>query len=138
MAHPDLDRLLEYCVPFAQQQLKKRGEFYPFAVQILAEGELNPVAIDDGVETPVPSEMITAFIDLFRHFAPQSALEAVAICYDGRVTVPGKEKQDAITVFLEHSNGECVTVYIPYIKKILRGYQYEDVIGSKAERRVFV
>ncbi len=30
MAHPDLDELLNALLPFAQQMLTKRGEFFPF------------------------------------------------------------------------------------------------------------
>jgi hypothetical protein len=81
--------------------------------------------------------MIENFVALFRHFAPKGGLQAVAICYDGRVAVEGEPKKDAITVFLEHSDGDCVTVYLPYRKRKLRGYVYEDVIATAAEPRVF-
>jgi hypothetical protein len=137
MAHPDLDRLLDFCIPFAQDQLKKRGEFYPFAARVNAEGTLNPLAIYEGDEKPVPTEMITSLVALLQSLVPKGELLASAICHDGRVTVPGKEKQDAITVSLEHSNGEAVTIYLPYSKKFLRGYQYEAIIGSAAEPRIF-
>ncbi len=139
MAHPDLDRLLSFCIPFAQDQLKKRGEFYPFAANVLPDGQLNPIAIDDGsADKPVPSEMIGEFVTFFRGFASRGVLEAVAICYDGRVTLPGKEKQDAVTVFLEHSNGESTTIYIPYTKRKLLGYKFDQLVGVEADRRIFI
>ena len=137
MAHPDLDRLLDWCIPFAQDCLKKRATFYPFAATIHADGELAPLAIHSGDDQPNASEMIAEFTSLIASLASDGIL-AAAICYDGRVTVPGKEKQDAITVFLEHRNGECVTIYLPYAKKFLRGYQYGDVIGTEAEKRIFI
>ena len=58
MAHPDLDRLLSFCLPFAQEMLKKHGEFHPFAVTVLTNGELNPIAIDSGEEHPSATKMI--------------------------------------------------------------------------------
>jgi hypothetical protein len=137
MAHPDLDRLLDFCIPFAQDQLKKRDQFYPFAAAIHSDGEITPLAIDDGNDKPVPTEMIAAFIELLRSFVPKGGLEATAICYDGRVTVPGKDKQDAITVSLEHVNGEVATIYLPYSKKLFRGYQYGEIIGTAEEPKIF-
>ncbi len=82
--------------------------------------------------------MIVGLTALIKGMVPAGGLQASAICYDGRVTVPGKEKQDAITILLEHANGECVTIYLPYAKKFLRGYQYGDVIGTAAEKKIFI
>jgi hypothetical protein len=138
MAHPDLDRLAGWCIPFAQDCLKKRGQFYPFAATIQSDGELGPLAIDDGNDKPAPSEMIAGLTELIRGMVPAGGFQASAICYDGRVTVSSKEKQDAITILLEHANGECVTIYLPYAKKFLRGYQYGDVIGAAAEKKIFI
>jgi hypothetical protein len=138
MAHPDLDRLLSFCLPFAQEMLKKRDEFYPFAATVLINGELNPLAINSGEEHPSAKKMIDELTGVLKHNSAKGELQAAAICYDGRVTVQSDEKKDAITVFLEHSNGESVTIYLPYSKKFLRGYQYEPIIGVEAERKIFV
>ncbi len=117
--------------------LTKRAAFYPFAAAVYGDGELRPIAIDEGTETPSPSEMIASLRNLFKNLASQEGIHAAAICYDGRVTIPGKEKQDAITVALEHVNGEAVTIYLPYSKKFLRGYQYGDIIAGSAELTIF-
>jgi hypothetical protein len=137
MAHPDLDRLLGFCIPFAQDQLKKRNGFLPFAAVVHTDGDLNPLAIDEGGDPPPATEMIGNFRELLRSFVPRGGIEAAAICYDGRVTLPGKEKQDAITVALEHVNGEAAIIYLPYAKKMMRGYQYGEIIGATAEGTIF-
>jgi hypothetical protein len=137
MAHPDMDDLLSYCIPAAQDLLTNNGEFYPIAATKGKDGLLTPRAIYSGNEHPKSSEMIDEFVALFRNEGLREGLEAVAICYDGRVSVDGQTKKDAITIFLEHNNGECVTVYVPYSKKVFRGYSYEAIIASAAEPRVF-
>jgi hypothetical protein len=118
--------------------LAKRSEFYPFAATVKPDCELSPLAVDLGEEKPLASEMITEFTRILRTLSTKEGISAIAICYDGRVAIGGKDKKDAITVFLEHSSGECVTIYIPYQKKFLGGYQYDAVIGVEAERRIFV
>jgi hypothetical protein len=58
MANPDLDRLLDHCIPFAQAMLKKRGAFLPFAATVQSNGELSSVAIHTGNEHPAATELI--------------------------------------------------------------------------------
>ncbi len=137
MSHPYLDELVNYCIPAAQSLLKKNGEFYPFSAAIRSGGELNPTAIYDGNEHPRPSNMIDQLIALFRRPDQQGDIEAIAICYDGRVKLEGQENKDAITIFVEHKNGECVTVYMPYKKGVIRRYVYDAIIATVADRRVF-
>jgi len=137
MAHAYLDQLVSFCLPFAQDQLGKRGEFYPFAATVHFDGALTPLAIDDGDERPKPSEMILRFVELIRSFVPRGGLEASAICYDGLVSLEGRPKRDAITVELEHANGECVKIFQPYKKRLIRGYAFDPLVAIQGERRIF-
>ena len=82
MAHPDLDRLLSFCIPFAQDQLKKNNGFHPFAAVINSEGAIEPLA-------------------------------------------------------LEHFSGDCVMIYLSYEKKLLRGYQFGEMIASLGTPTIF-
>ena len=50
MSRADLDNLLNSLLPFAQQMLKRYGEFYPFARVLTAEGEIAAVAAYTGDE----------------------------------------------------------------------------------------
>jgi hypothetical protein len=48
----EMDLLLDMLLPFAQQQLEKHGEFFPFAASIDSSGALAMVAVDLGDEHP--------------------------------------------------------------------------------------
>jgi hypothetical protein len=133
----DVDALLNYVLPQAQTLLKKNGEFYPLAAYIKPDGELTPFAICDGNEHPAPTQMIADLKSLLRDLAKQGEVRAVAICYDGRVKLPGKEKQDAITAFIEEQAGQSMTIYLPYSKKLLRGYQFDELTGVEADSQIF-
>jgi len=137
MEMPDADALLNYLLPQAQALLKKNGEFYPLSAYIKPDGELIPFGIYDGNEHPAPTQMIADLSSLLRDLAKQGEVRVAAICYDGRVTFPGKEKQDAITAFIEEPAGRSMTIYLPYSKKLLRGYKFDELIGVEADSQIF-
>jgi len=47
-AQDDLDGLLNITLPFAQQMLAKRSEFYPFGASVTASGETRLLAGESG------------------------------------------------------------------------------------------
>ena len=59
----DLDRLLNTVLPFADEMLRKHGEFYPYGAAITREGEEQVFAADPGeTEDPNPSEVLTSLV----------------------------------------------------------------------------
>jgi hypothetical protein len=139
VAHPDLDRLLDFSLRFAQDMLKKRGTFYPFAATVQTDGELKPLAIHSGTETPQPRALLDQFSEVLKNLARNGEALATALCFDGLVSSEGdeKRKKDAIAVALEHSNGESAVVYLPYSKKFFGGYSYAPLIAIAGERKYF-
>ena len=139
VAHPDFDRLLEFCLPFAQQTLKKYDDFHPFAAKVGLDGELSPLAIygDDHEPQAAPVEQYEA---LLRRLTAEGDVKAVALCYDSVVFANGEDggSQDAIAVALEHVDGECITSFLPYRKRFLLGYKYDALVAQPAEKRFLV
>lgn len=139
MAHPDFDRLLEFCLPFAQQTLKKYDDFHPFAVKIGADGTMSPLAIygDDDEPQAAPVEQ---YEELLRRLTTEDDVTAVALCYDSVVFANGEDggSQDAIAVALEHVDGECMTSFLPYRKRFLLGYKYDTLVAQPAVKRFWV
>ena len=129
----DLDGLLEESLPFAQEMLKKHGEFFPYALAISASGEIMHVAGDpDDGEQPSSVAVLQTLIQALR--AEGDAIRAAAVVSDVRLS-----DSDAVRVELEHTEGEAIVVLLPYRKKKLgRGIEYGEFRASQGERRIWV
>ena len=139
MAHPDLDRLVDYCLRLAQDLLKKSGKFYPFAATMKPDGEIGLLALHSSEEKPLSQTLIDQLTELLKTLAHKEEARAAALCFDSRVSTDGNaaHKRDAIAVALEHSNGESVTVFLPYKKKFFGGRKYDPMIAAARERQFF-
>lgn len=119
-AQDDLDGLLDPALGFAQQQLDKHGEFYPYAVVVDADGQQRMVAADTGSDRPASADLITALIAALSDDRDQ--LRAAAIVADVRLPETGG---DAVRVTFEHSERIALTVLLPYkTKRFGRGIDY--------------
>jgi hypothetical protein len=138
VAHPDLDELLNALLPFAKDQVAKRGSFLPFGATMTTGGEIRLAAADLG-DAPADA---TAVIDLlvrgFQKDAAASAIRAAGTCVDVRVVPPGSsEKSDAICAQLEHATGHCADVFLPYKKGLLGRIKFGDLFAVAGSSRVF-
>jgi hypothetical protein len=139
MAHPDLDRLLNAVLPFAQEMLAKHGEFFPFGASIASDGEIVCHGAYNGEEHPPSQELIDLLTQAFRQQAASGQIRAAALCYDVRTTPPGHvEKMDAICVSAEHENGESADVFLPYKKGWFGKISYGTIFGASRKKDFFV
>jgi hypothetical protein len=138
MAHPDLDALLNPLLSFAQQQLSKRGSFFPFAANMATDGQIAMVGGYTGEEHPAPNDLIEFFVDCLSREAAAGRIRAAGICLDSQVLPPnGSKKTDAIWVQLEHAEGQCVDVYLPYRKGFLGRFKYDEIFAGNRTGRIF-
>ncbi len=138
MAHPDLDKILNMLLAFAQRMLTKHGEFHPFAASMNNDGHVAPVGGYTGDEHPASQEVIDLLVDGLRQRANQGEIKAAGICLDVRIIPPGEtEKVDAICAQLEHENGEAADVYLPYKKGWLGRVRYGELFAAKRELSLF-
>ena len=104
----DLDRLLNTVLQFADEMLRRHGEFYPYGAAITREGEEQVFAADTTeAEDPNPSEVLTSLVNGMS--AESNDLRAAALVSD--VT---SEKTEAVMVHLEHADSMAITVVLPY------------------------
>lgn len=134
-AQADLDRLLNPALGFAQQQLEKHGEFFPYAVVVRADSETEMVASrpDAADDRPPSGDVVDACRTTLAERRDQ--LRAAAVIAD--VRLPGGE--DAIRVELEHTEGPALTILLPYSKKRLgRGIEYGQLQAAAGTRHVWL
>jgi hypothetical protein len=132
-AQADLDGLLGPALDVAQQQLSQRGEFYPYALAVSAEGEQEIVTADLEEDQPASSAVITALLATLS--ARRDQLRAMALVVDTRAPQLGG---DAVRVTLEHREGAVMAVLLPYSRRRLRGsIQYGQLQATTADNYVW-
>ena len=130
-AQADLDGLLNITLPFAQQMLAKRGEFYPFGATVNAGGETRLLGGDLGQEHPASADVLSLLVEGLR--LERADLRAVALCSD-----VGLSDSEAIRVELEHRDGHAMAVLMPYKKKRFgRTVEYDDLRGGTADKQIW-
>jgi hypothetical protein len=138
MAHPDLDQLLNVALEFAQKMLRQYGEFYPFGTSMGIDGKIIMDGATTGREHPSSQELLDLLLNSYAKRVKTGELRATAICADVRVQPPGSvQKTDAISVGLEHTNGEAVTVFLPYQKGWFGRVRYGTLFSSGRDRQIF-
>lgn len=137
MAHPDFDELLNVLLPFAQQQLKQHGGFFPFGATVTSAGEVicNAVYDNEPAEAEALIELLT---EAFRRDAAAGTIRAAALCYDGRTIPPGKSKKtDAICIRMENRDRSS-TVFLPYAKGWFGRISYGELFAAARESEFFL
>jgi hypothetical protein len=131
------EALLDPLLDFAQELLRKRGEFFPFGATMSAEGEVSLAAAATDSDQPASQDVIDLLAAGMRQQAQAGAIRATGICYDSRFALEGAAPSDAIAVSLEHRDGDAVLVMQPYSKGRFSGFTFGDLVAVPPERRVF-
>jgi hypothetical protein len=138
LAHEDLDQLLNSLLPFAQEMLAKHGEFFPFGGYLDVGGRIAHVNGWTGEEQPPSQQIIDLISAGLREQANRGDIRASGICVDVLTTPPGEtQKRDAISVRLEHTNGESVVVLLPYRKSASGEYEYGELFAVRGTHYIF-
>ena len=136
-AQADLDALVNFLLPFAQETLGKHGEFFPFAAQMSVEGEITAIAIEtEDEDQPDSDVVIGALGDVLRTHAADGEIRACGICSDTAVTLPEMGMTEAVRVSLEHAEAEPVDVYMPYQTDAAE-YVFADLVAMQGVREIF-
>lgn len=115
-AKDDCNLLLNATLPFAEQMLGEYGEFVPFGAQMLPDGEIVSVGVDEN--HPQSKYLIEVLQAAFKSGAANGDLIATVLVYDVRIMPPeASEKSDAIALNLDHRDNYSVTVFFPYTIK---------------------
>ena len=132
-AQNDLDAFLNAVLPFAEQSLAKRGEFFPFgAAAAEADGTIAMLATDSDLGDQPPSQLVLNA--LYRGArAEAETRRAVAFVADVRAG-----NGDAIRVELEHREGTTLVILLPYTRtRLSKNVTLGQMSVSFGERRIW-
>jgi len=111
----EAEELLSFGLLFAQKELERHGEFYPFAAAMGTDGKVVAVAVAMAEEHPNSQQVIEALVSALKSDVTRKQYKATGVFVDTKVQPPGRnEKTDAIRAGLEHVAGYCVNVFVPY------------------------
>lgn len=131
-AQDDLDELLGVGLEFARQQLRKHGEFFPYAAAVNVDGEGSLIAgvtdfDDDRPDSLAIIELCYAGIRERRDELRAAVVVADVLVNDG----------DAISLQLEHAEGIALAIFQPYGRKRLGRIGYGDLVAQPGEARIW-
>jgi hypothetical protein len=133
---PEMQAITSRLFDLSKKFLQTQGDFLPHAAVLTAEFKLELVGAQGENELTTAAEILPLLHGGLRGVAKQKALSAIGIAESVIVTRPGQSSSKAIKVLLEHRRGLTVAFYMPYQKKLLRGYVYEPVFSILAEPEV--
>jgi hypothetical protein len=123
---PEIGVVADHLFNVSEQLLKKHGNFLPHAAVLTEEGEVKIVAAAPPNDRTNSTEVLPLVHDGLRQQAKDINLKAIGIAENVTVTLEGQRSTQAIKVLFEHKRGLTVALYLPFEKKLFRGY----VVGS--------
>ena len=125
---PDIGAIANPLFDLSETLLRKRGNFLPHAAVLTEEGEIKHVgaAPDTSDDLTNSTEVLPLLHDGLRQQAREQSIKAIGVAENVTVTLEGQRPTKAIKVLFEHKRGLTVALYLPFEKKLLRGY----VVGS--------
>jgi len=98
--------------PFAEQMLRRHGQFYPYGGVMRTDGSIAHVGATNRARS---ATLIETLRQELRARIERAEVKAAAIVFDVRVTPPGAgHKSDAIEVLVQHRDSYCAEVFFPY------------------------
>ena len=133
----ECEQLLNALLPFALNQLKKHGEFYPFGAVLLKNDEICLTAVDPGEENPNSTWMINQLNKVHKKQGEQGEIKASGICWDAKVSLKTGVQSDAVIVSLEHMDHYSVIIGQPYKLGFLKTLQTGSIFAQTGKHDIF-
>ena len=132
----EVERLMAEGMPFAEKMLAEHGEFVPYANALGSDGTVVAVAVKLKDEHPDSQRVIEELESALRSGIAKGQYRAGAIFVDVRAQPPGAhEMVDAVRVGLEHVDGFCADIYVPYTRSASGDVTAGTAFASKRKGR---
>ena len=106
--------LLDKLLPFAEEQMKKHREFYPFAAVMFMDDSVELTGSYDGNEHPESKDVLETLKQIHKQLASEDKIKASGLVWNASVASADGKPSDAIIVSLEHKDNYSVIVGEPY------------------------
>ena len=129
--------LLDKLLPFAENQMKKYREFYPFAAVILMDDTVELTGSFDGNEHPESKDVINYLIQIHKQLASEGKIKASGIAWNASVASADGKTTDAIIVSLEHKDDYSVIVGEPYKVGLFKKVNFGNLFAMEGKHDIF-
>lgn len=135
---PDIGIVANQLFDLSETLLRKQGNFLPHAAALTEDGELRLIgaAPDTKRDLSTSTEVLPLLRDGLRFEAKQFPLKAIGIAENVTITLEGQRPTKAIKVLFEHRRGLTVALYLPFEKKMLKGYEFGNTFSLAADPEV--
>lgn len=129
---PEIGSVANQLFDLSEVFLRKQGNFLPHAAVLTSDGEIKLIAATGENDVANSTEILPILHDGLRQQAREQSLKAIGVAENVTVTFEGQRPTKAIKVLFEHRRGLTVALYLPFEKKLLRGYIMGTTISKLA------
>lgn len=139
MNQTDLNLLLDHSLSRACDELEKNGFFYPFAITLQPDGELQRSGeLTEEEKNKDPEELLKQMHAMLAAGCRQKLHKAVAVGVDVKVQRFKSEGfVKAVEVMIEHEDGGAFDCFLPYRKKENSTIEYGQIFSTASESEKF-
>lgn len=131
------ETLLDKLLPFAENQMKKYREFYPFAAVLLEDDSVELTASYDGNERPESQAVLEDLKQIHKKLAGEGKIKASGIVWNAGMATPDGKSTDAIIVSLEHKDDYSVIVGVPYKIGLFKKVSFGNLFAMEGKHDIF-
>lgn len=135
---PEISLIANQLFELSEAFLRKNGNFLPHAAVLTQSGEVQTVAAaPDTIEDHADSTQVLPLLhDGLRQLAKEVSATAIGVAENVTITLEGQRPTKAIKVLFEHQRGLTVALYLPFKKKLLRGFVFGTTFSLQAAAEV--
>ena len=138
MPKEECEELLNFLLDFAVNQLKKRGELYPFGAVMPDHGDITATAFYDADnEFPDSADIINNLTEAHKKKAEKGEIKASGICWNAKVSLENGAQTDAVIISLEHRDDYSVIVGQPYRLGLFGKLKLGNIFAQEGRHDVF-
>jgi hypothetical protein len=132
-----MDQLLDQSIQKALMLIREHGEFYPFGVTRVENGDFTLVQAKMDTDTPTSNQVAEKLFAGLKQDASRNLFTSAAVVSDVRLRDPQTQRvSDAIRVHLEDAQGEPIIFFLPYVNEGHR-ITTSDILAEHAPSLIF-